>query len=629
MASHEGTEGTGVVDGTNATDADIAIVGMAGPIKTVLTLRHRALVPSLNFESSDPEVDFAVGPFHVNTETRPWPAGATPRRAGVSSFGVGGTNAHAALEEPPASAPRPGTRAAGPRLLVLPARSAVPLDTATARLARHLRQHRDLDLTYVAQTLALGRRIPGHRRALVVTDVRDAALALPSATRPGSSPRPRPARGRCCCSTAPPPCRGSTPRTCRNAYRPSGSTSRAAPNASAPPTPPLCRQPAVLAAFAVQYTTPRTLTGWGCAPRCPSPAPTTFPDRFAPSRRTTTSRRSGPWRRPTSPCHWCPTAAPQPRGTPERPETRLATCPARGRPQGRGLTHAHDRRDVWAGGRAGRREGATVTGPTECHVWLAPVLADPALLDFLDPGERERVRGLLLEEARTLSTTAHALLRLVVAARTGVEPRQVRLVRTCRGCGGAHGKPRLADPPADLEFSLSHCADLVAVAVTVGRPVGVDIETVGHLDGDRARLPRVVLSETEQRVLAAQPTARAPGAFTRYWARKEAVLKATGDGLTVNPADLTVSGPDTPATLLGWRGRPHDRAPLPLADVAAGPDHRCAVAFVGPHAPGFRVVRHWLPDVRDAVAPSLRSPTPAPATPLAPGCAAPASPAGG
>ncbi|MET9831643.1 hypothetical protein ABZ078_20595, partial [Streptomyces sp. NPDC006385] len=71
-----------------------------------------------------------------------------------------------------------------------------------------------------------------------------------------------------------------------------------------------------------------------------------------------------------------------------------------------------------------------MTGPAECQVWLAPALADPALLYLLDPGERERVRGLRSEEARTLSTTVHALLRLVVAARTGVEPWQVRLVRT-------------------------------------------------------------------------------------------------------------------------------------------------------------------------------------------------------
>ncbi|CAL9585386.1 hypothetical protein SUDANB176_05123 [Streptomyces sp. enrichment culture] len=270
-----------------------------------------------------------------------------------------------------------------------------------------------------------------------------------------------------------------------------------------------------------------------------------------------------------------------------------------------------------------------MTDPAECHVWLSPAFADTALMDHLDPGEQERVRGLRSQEARVLSLTAHVLLRLVVAARTGVEPRRVRLVRTCRGCGGAHGKPRLAHPPADLEFSLSHCTGLVAVAVTAGRPVGVDVETVRDLDGDRARLPRLVLSEAEQRVLAALPADLAAAAFTRYWARKEAVLKATGDGLAVNPADLTVSGPDTPAVLLDWRGRPDHRAALSLADVAAGPDHRCAVAFAGPHPPGFRVVRHRLREVRDAGTPPVTPPIPVPARPPGPGCAAPACPAGG
>ncbi|MEU6508495.1 4'-phosphopantetheinyl transferase superfamily protein [Streptomyces sp. NPDC046942] len=273
--------------------------------------------------------------------------------------------------------------------------------------------------------------------------------------------------------------------------------------------------------------------------------------------------------------------------------------------------------------------GTRLTGAAECHVWLAPAVADPVLLDLLDPAERDRVRGLLREEARTLSTAAHALLRLVLAAHTGAQPWRIRLARTCRGCGGAHGKPRLADPPADLEFSLSHCAGLVAVAVTAGRPVGVDVEAVGDLSGDRALLPHRVLSEAERDAFAVLPEPHAPAAFTRYWARKEALLKATGDGLLVNPADLTVSAPDTPAALLHWRGRPAPHPPLPLADVPAGPDHRCAVAFVGPHPPGFRMVAHRLGSVRDAAAGSLTPPAPGPAWPPEPGCAAPAWPATG
>ncbi|MEU8918628.1 amino acid adenylation domain-containing protein [Streptomyces nigrescens] len=74
--------------------------GIAGLIKTVLLLRHRALPPSLGCERTNPHIDFGSSPFRVSTELRPWESG-TPRMAGVSAFGVGGTNAHVLLEEGP------------------------------------------------------------------------------------------------------------------------------------------------------------------------------------------------------------------------------------------------------------------------------------------------------------------------------------------------------------------------------------------------------------------------------------------------------------------------------------------------------------------------------------------------
>ncbi|WP_217560151.1 type I polyketide synthase, partial [Paenibacillus sp. GbtcB18] len=75
-----------------------AAAGMAGLIKTVMSLKHKQLPPSLHFERPNPEIDFARTPFYVNTELKPW-AGEYPRRAGVSASGMGGTNAHDILEE--------------------------------------------------------------------------------------------------------------------------------------------------------------------------------------------------------------------------------------------------------------------------------------------------------------------------------------------------------------------------------------------------------------------------------------------------------------------------------------------------------------------------------------------------
>jgi acyl transferase domain-containing protein len=77
------------------------VAGLASLIKTILSLKHRVLAPTLHVEKPCTRVDLANSPFYLNTETRPWAPerGEQPRRAGVSSFGFGGTNFHVLLEE--------------------------------------------------------------------------------------------------------------------------------------------------------------------------------------------------------------------------------------------------------------------------------------------------------------------------------------------------------------------------------------------------------------------------------------------------------------------------------------------------------------------------------------------------
>ena len=75
--------------------------GMAGLIKTILCLKHRAIPATLHYTSPNPEMHLDRGPFVVRSEYGPWEWDGV-LRAGVSSFGVGGTNAHVVLEEAPA-----------------------------------------------------------------------------------------------------------------------------------------------------------------------------------------------------------------------------------------------------------------------------------------------------------------------------------------------------------------------------------------------------------------------------------------------------------------------------------------------------------------------------------------------
>jgi phthiocerol/phenolphthiocerol synthesis type-I polyketide synthase E len=161
---------------TNVGHLDAA-AGATGLIKTVLAVERGEIPPSLHYAAPNPQIDFAASPFFVNTELRPWTGvDGGPRRAGVSSFGIGGTNAHAVLEQAPA--PRPSSPARPWQLLTLSARTPSALEAATDRLAAHLREHPEQALCDVAWTLQAGRTPFEYRRALVARTGAEAADAL-------------------------------------------------------------------------------------------------------------------------------------------------------------------------------------------------------------------------------------------------------------------------------------------------------------------------------------------------------------------------------------------------------------------------------------------------------------------
>ena len=168
-----------------------AAAGAASLIKTVLALEHRQLPPSLHFAQPNPRIDFAAGPFYVNTELHTW-QGPEPLKAGVSAFAVGGVNAHVVVQEAPP--PAPSGPARGWQLLVLSAATPTALDSATGNLARHLEAHPDLSLADVAYTLQLGRKALRYRRALVCRDRAD-AIALLRGEQPRSRSTARRPRG--------------------------------------------------------------------------------------------------------------------------------------------------------------------------------------------------------------------------------------------------------------------------------------------------------------------------------------------------------------------------------------------------------------------------------------------------
>jgi acyl transferase domain-containing protein/acyl carrier protein len=159
---------------TNVGHLDAA-AGVTGLMKTALMLKHGLLPPSLHFERSNPELGLEQSPFYVNTKLKPFPSAGSPRRAGISSFGIGGTNAHAILEEAPVvDSPEPQRPW---QLLTLSARTETALKQAALNLANHLRAHAELKLPDVVYTCQTGRKAFAHRQAIVCENL-DRGIAL-------------------------------------------------------------------------------------------------------------------------------------------------------------------------------------------------------------------------------------------------------------------------------------------------------------------------------------------------------------------------------------------------------------------------------------------------------------------
>ncbi len=206
---------------------------------------------------------------------------------------------------------------------------------------------------------------------------------------------------------------------------------------------------------------------------------------------------------------------------------------------------------------------------THVDVWWVRLGDYSAGLDrLLSTVEVERAARLRRQEDRVRQVLGATLLRLAVGAATGTPPTAVAVDRTCPRCAEPHGRPAL--PGAGLHASITHSGDLVGLALTDVAPVGLDVERIAPVDV--AGLGRTVLHETER----LDPPDLA-GFFT-YWTRKEAVVKATGDGLGAALSEVRVTGPVEPPALLAYPGRA--QLPAHLTDLYPGDGYRAALAVL-------------------------------------------------
>jgi 4'-phosphopantetheinyl transferase len=115
--------------------------------------------------------------------------------------------------------------------------------------------------------------------------------------------------------------------------------------------------------------------------------------------------------------------------------------------------------------------------------------------------------------------------------------------------------------------------------VAIGRALalGVDVERV-EATGPDASLVVSVLCASERHAFMAMPASARPWAFCRYWTRKEAVLKATGDGLAIAPVRIAVTAPASAPALVRWWGPGRPPTSVHLDDLAAPPGYAASLA---------------------------------------------------
>jgi 4'-phosphopantetheinyl transferase len=217
-----------------------------------------------------------------------------------------------------------------------------------------------------------------------------------------------------------------------------------------------------------------------------------------------------------------------------------------------------------------------------CTVWWTrPHHVTDAQLALLSDGERDRYVALRNDEDRARFATARLIARTALGRRVGIAPDEVDLDATCPRCGAQHAKPVAGGPAAGLELSISHSGDRVAVAIAEGAQVGLDVEGAPALGGGDGRdLWEAVLRPGEQALVARLPEEVRGDAFLAVWTRKEAILKATGDGLDVAMTELEVSPGTAAPRVLSSAGHLPPAESIALVELHPGAGYRATLAVI-------------------------------------------------
>lgn len=211
--------------------------------------------------------------------------------------------------------------------------------------------------------------------------------------------------------------------------------------------------------------------------------------------------------------------------------------------------------------------------PGMVHLWQIRLDGPEITLRYELLSGDEQERALRLREGRPRNdfVVTRGTLRVLMACYLGIAPQEVQFGY------GTHGKPFL-ESNSNLSFNVSHTHGLAMMAFVKRRAIGIDVENVSR-EVEAKRLAERFFTNSEWQALSQLSGQELRAGFFRCWTRKEAYIKAKGDGLALplSQFDVSIAAADRDA-LLATRPDPAETSRWTISDVQTAAGYAAAVA---------------------------------------------------